>query len=106
VLSAARARSIACAQLLSLGTVIIRFVWLYEYMGGLGWTASKNFFNLHPFFMVLGVGFFLTNGETTTSHGNRSYMVCAIGRTRAHLLTRCSCVSGVLSWRDAARFFG
>lgn len=46
--------SFPCCQLLSVVILILLFVFVYEYLGGLGWTKDSNFFNAHPFFMILG----------------------------------------------------
>lgn len=60
--------SVVLRQLVSLASLILLFVWMYQHLGGLGWYGKKNFFNAHPFFMVLGIAFFLTNGPHHSSH--------------------------------------
>lgn len=49
------------SRILSIGVLIVLFVWIFDYKGGLGWWGKSNFFNLHPFMMILGISFFLTN---------------------------------------------
>jgi len=49
------------ARFLSLVIFILIFVWFYVYLDGLAW-KGRTWFNLHPFFMMLGVAVFLTNG--------------------------------------------
>lgn len=57
-----------CVQVLSVGFLIVLFVFVYEHApraDGLGWRGSDNFFNAHAFFMSMAVGFFLTNAVIT-----------------------------------------
>jgi hypothetical protein len=49
------------ARSLSAILFILVLVWLVGEAGGLAWHPNPNFFNLHPFFMLLGIGVFMTN---------------------------------------------
>jgi len=49
------------ARVLSLVLFVLTLVWLVGEAGGLEWYPGDDFFNLHAFFMLLGVGVFMTN---------------------------------------------